>query len=485
MMLRAQQWEIGFDIPSVFIDGLINEENAAIIVGYQYENENDFYSAVYKVGENGEYETFLYDYEFANVKFIKIVSASEGYFLVGIEETGGDNIKTYDLHIAVLDSELSLIVHEQLAAEGGYAFLNHHDAVVRDGEIVVLSEVMGGGMVTAKPAFLVFNEDGGLLSTSYPEQGDDIYGMNDLNFSDNQLMIKPDGSGYVVIAKYTFEGMRLLIYDNDFNFKEVVSVKHPEYGVSNMYNCNEVSSDMWMSDDEIMLMGTYLNYREDEDNRYEVLISDVSLDGTVNKYEVILSDTCHSAFTGNNTVSYVNDSTIYGGYHSYSSAVIPFHTQICLFTRDLEILGTMTIEDRLGYSDKSILTYDNGDVLLLGSINRFELQLVTEASITRFTRDDFITSTLDVNEVSDEEIESLVYPNPTEGELNIDIRGIDAGNENWIRIIDMTGRTLVSRIIRGSGNVLTIDVSSFDAGMYVYEIFNTEGTVTKGRFVRE
>lgn len=484
MMLGAQQWEIGFDIPSVFIDGLINEDNEAIIAGYQYENEDDFYSVVYKVGENGEYDTFSYDHEFANVKLIKIVPTSEGYFLVGVEETGSGNIETYDLHIAVLDSELSLIAHEQLSAEGEYAFRSHHDAVARDGNIVVLSEVIGDGLATAKPAFLVFDEGGELIAASYPKQGDEIYDMDNFNFSDNQLRVRPDGSGYVVIAKYTLVGMRLLIYDNDFNFKEIVSVKHPKYGGSNMYNDHEVSSDLWMSNDEIVLMGTYFNHREDED-RYEVIISDVSLDGTVNKYEVISSDTCHSAFLGNNAMSYVNDSTIYGGYHSYSSAVIPFHTQICLFTRDMEILGTLTVKDRLGYSDKSLLTYENGDVLLLGSINRFEPQQVTEASITRFSRNDFITSTLDVNEVSDDEIANMVYPNPTSGELNIDIRGIDTDSENRIRIIDMNGRVLTSRIIRGSGNVLTMDVSSLDAGVYVYEVFNAEGTISKGRFVKK
>ena len=87
--------------------------------------------------------------------------------------------------------------------------------------------------------------------------------------------------------------------------------------------------------------------------------------------------------------------------------------------------------------------------------------------------------------MSDIEIESLVYPNPTDGELNIDIRGIDTDSENRVRIIDMNGRTLMSRIIRGSGNVLTMDVGAFDAGVYVYEIFNTEGTLSRGRFVKK
>ncbi|MBQ3594491.1 MAG: T9SS type A sorting domain-containing protein, partial [Bacteroidales bacterium] len=74
---------------------------------------------------------------------------------------------------------------------------------------------------------------------------------------------------------------------------------------------------------------------------------------------------------------------------------------------------------------------------------------------------------------------------PTDGELNIDIRGIDTGSENRVRIIDVNGRVLTSRIIRGSGNVLTMDVSSLDAGVYVYEVFNAEGTISKGRFVKK
>ena len=147
-------------------------------------------------------------------------------------------------------------------------------------------------------------------------------------------------------------------------------------------------------------------------------------------------------------------------------------------------MGTLTVKDRLGYSDKSLLTYDNGDVLLLGSINSYKPQLVTEASITRFSRNDF-SAVLNVNEVSEDEIANMVYPNPTDGELNIDIRGIDTGSENRVRIIDMNGRTLMSRIIRGSGNVLTMDVGAFDAGVYVYEIFNTEGTLSRGRFVKK
>ena len=92
---------------------------------------------------------------------------------------------------------------------------------------------------------------------------------------------------------------------------------------------------------------------------------------------------------------------------------------------------------------------------------------------------------MNVNEVSEDEIANMVYPNPTDGNLNIDIRGIDTDSENRVRIIDMNGRTLMSRIIRGSGNVLTMDVSAFDAGAYVYEIFNAEGTLSRGRFVKK
>ena len=129
-----------------------------------------------------------------------------------------------------------------------------------------------------------------------------------------------------------------------------------------------------------------------------------------------------------------------------------------------------------------MLAYDDGDILYISSMKHAD----TYKTITkRYSRNDFINSTMDVKEVPAEEIGSLVYPNPTEGELNIDIRGIGSDIENRVRIMDLSGRTMMSRIIRGSGNVLRLDVGALDSGVYFYEIFNAGGTVTKGKFVRE
>lgn len=181
---------------------------------------------------------------------------------------------------------------------------------------------------------------------------------------------------------------------------------------------------------------------------------------------------------------YVNDSTIYGGYYSSVHHVIePFYPQICMFTKDLEILGRVTITDDKSVGHKYMLTYDNGGILYISShLNPTETE---RTIIKKYSREDFLKFPLSVKDIPTEEIESLVYPNPTARELNIDIRGICSDRENRIRIIDINGRTMISRIIRGSGNVLSIDVSMFDAGTYIYEIFNDEGVTARGKFVKK
>lgn len=489
MILGAQQWEMKLDMPSVFVDGVINESDEAIVAGlcYNTDDEDIYYGTVFKVKKNGEQETLSFNNELKNVRLMNIIQLANGsYFVSGIEQVGNiGNNKVCDIHILLLDKNLEMVKHERLSPETGYYFGVDQDAILDEDKVIMVCSTLGDDFVRFKPTFFKFNADAEQIATTYPTVETGINDYSNLNVKRMQLKKSLDGSGYVLIARFTGSGTNLLKYDKSFRFESTSDPEHPEYMGSSLYNSYEANSDYWMSDEDMMIFGSYCNYRGDED-RYEVIISDVNLDGTINKYEVITSDSCHTVFSGNNAMCYVNDSTIYGGYHSYSNAVMPFHTQLCMFNRNMEILGTITIEDCLGYSSKMLLSYANGDLLLLGSVNRTNsIQNVTEATIMKFTRNDFINATMDVNEVLDSEITSFVYPNPTEGDLNIDIRGIGSDIENRVRIMDVNGRTMMSRIIRGCGNVLKLDVGALDSGVYFYEIFNAGGTVTKGKFVRE
>lgn len=492
MMLGAQQWEKELENNAVISGGLINESGTAILVGYEYDGEV-YHAAAFKINENGESATFSFNKEYEDIRFHNIIQLPNGnYFVSGYEVIGkiGNNY-ICNIHVVIMDAALNVINHESFSAEESFSFGYHHDILVDECNVIMVCETFGDNLGWGrKPSFLKFDIDGKLQKCIYPEKiaGEDgSYEYNHIDFARNQLKKRPDGSGYVVIAKFTSTGMHLMMYDKDFNFEDNVRIEHPEnnpYYDSPLYSDYSVSSDLWLSDDDMMLFGSSRDTRTDDGEiDYEVIISSVNIDGTVNGYEVISSDSCHSAFQGNGCMRYVNDSTIYGGYYSSAHHVIePFYPQICLFTKDMEILGRVTITEGCSMGQNYMLAYDDGDILYISSMKHAD----TYKTITkRYSRNDFINATMDVKEVPAEEIGSLVYPNPTEGELNIDIRGIGSDIENRVRIMDLSGRTMMSRIIRGSGNVLRLDVGALDSGVYFYEIFNAGGTVTKGKFVRE
>lgn len=484
-MLGAQQWRIEFEKPSVFMHGVINEKNEAIIVGRESdENDGTEYPAVFKIMEDGRYEVFSFDNEFKDIKFAKVLCLPNGnYFVSGCEKTGDiGNNSICDIHVMIMDSNMDVVRHEQYSAIEHFSFNVNHDIIIDGDKVLMVCSTFGDELNRRKPTFMQFNFEGELLSSLYPDEEDETGGYSNVSFGENQLKKKPDGTGYLVISKLP---ARMLQFDNNFDFEGYSNLEHPKEATS-LYNSSEVCSDLWLSDDNLMLYGTYNNYRHDPP-RTEVIISSVNMNGTISEYKVIYSDTCHyDAFQGNNAMSYVNDSTIYGGscvYQSHSNHIVPpSHFQMHLFTREMEILGTLTTN----YAEtnfKNILTYSNGDLLVTSSHSIFQPYLIT--SITKYSRADFNPTYVGIKDVPAEEIANMVYPNPTDGELNIDIRGIDTGSENRVRIIDVNGRVLTSRIIRGSGNVLTMDVSSLDAGVYVYEVFNAEGTISKGRFVKK
>jgi transforming growth factor-beta-induced protein len=72
-------------------------------------------------------------------------------------------------------------------------------------------------------------------------------------------------------------------------------------------------------------------------------------------------------------------------------------------------------------------------------------------------------------------IKSLVYPNPTEGTINIE------SSATSFRLLDQSGRIVASQNILGSKS---IDLSQLNAGVYMLELTSSEGT-THQRIVKK
>lgn len=104
--------------------------------------------------------------------------------------------------------------------------------------------------------------------------------------------------------------------------------------------------------------------------------------------------------------------------------------------------------------------------------------------VMKFTRDDF-NPMLSVQEVSQDQLQARVFPNPAHDRLNIDISNIPFDEANRIRITDANGRVCIDRFIKGEGNLLELGIDKLRPGLYVYQINNAQNELLKGKFIKE
>lgn len=75
---------------------------------------------------------------------------------------------------------------------------------------------------------------------------------------------------------------------------------------------------------------------------------------------------------------------------------------------------------------------------------------------------------------------SVIYPNPTSDVLNFNIKGTEATS---INIYSLDGKLLLSQDANGAAG--SVNVSSLNAGMYIYQIATTSGESVKSTFVKK
>ena len=105
--------------------------------------------------------------------------------------------------------------------------------------------------------------------------------------------------------------------------------------------------------------------------------------------------------------------------------------------------------------------------------------------VRKYSREDFNPIPCSVKDVPKEQIKATAFPNPASDEIHFDISSLPVGKEHRISISDVMGRLVMSRIIRGEGNVLTVGISGFKSGIYTCQIYNAEKEIVGGKFVIE
>ena len=77
-----------------------------------------------------------------------------------------------------------------------------------------------------------------------------------------------------------------------------------------------------------------------------------------------------------------------------------------------------------------------------------------------------------------------LYPNPTNGQLSVEVNAPTTSQAWQIRVVDMMGRTIATKKQVAANQTATFDVSALSNGMYLLEVSNSEGRTVK-KFLKQ
>ena len=484
---KAQHWEMDYGDPNsymVFGPGVVNSKGEAVLVGASGADKNNYYPAIMSVTADGECTLRVYDSIGDNVRLTHVVQLDNGnYFasaLVQPDVFGDANGVVF----LVLDPDFNLVALKSyetpdmvLGMCGGRIMLDDDGTVVYSGGYNY-QDVFG---IRTKPCFYRFDEDGDTLScrfvqASLPHPEATIY-----LYQCYQLLKHPTSESFVTLCAGLDNCFSFLRYDHDFNYVGGAKIE-PCFGE----RFSDGFSDHWLSDDKLLLMGTMRPERIY--TRWTIAMAEVGLDGTFGRWERVYhkQDTAIQAPT--QCMVYVNDTTVYGGAFFYGSLGGEAFGSASLYATDMEVLGRKEFIGG-GYDNRAgcnfIMPMSDGGCLIGTIVGTFYLGNYSYGKLIKMRREDFNPIPWSVKEVAQEVLKALAFPNPAKDELHIDISGLPDNKQHRIQITDALGHVCMNRIIRGSGNLLTVDVSSLKPGIYTYTVFNSENEIVRNKFVKE
>lgn len=198
-------------------------------------------------------------------------------------------------------------------------------------------------------------------------------------------------------------------------------------------------------------------------------------------------DSCTWVPMGTN-MAYANDSTIFAVSYCKETmfSSVACQTNIMLVDKDLNLLGRKVLkkENVLKQVSPPAAFNDNACLVMVYSYNgsQYPGEPFACYELMKFRRED-IEITWDIIEEKEENLPN-VYPNPTNGIINIPVNKITTC-ETRIQIYDIKGMKCLDCIINKSGNYITFDTQNLESGLYVYKVVSGNVLLSEGKFVKE
>lgn len=479
-MLCAQQWEVVLPDSVYLLRGVISEANIAEFIG---RSGND--GILVKMYDDGQYETTIFPAPEGKrlVLYNLIPLDNDGYFVSGTLYDIGE--ETGKLFVMILDENYTIIEAQTIQVmEGFHGFKAAAAVMDDDGTIVVLATVRRSDTYTSGIFFnngvlFRFSQAGECLNYHYliaapPDPICYLYQINN-----QELRNDPYNNQTIAMCAGQRGLQSLLYFDYDFNLVEDHFIIDQSISESNISRyVNDFYSNYWYNENEMFITAT----QKDSTgiNHPHLLIGRANRDGLITeKTEINKPDT----LLYSSRMAYANDSTIYILARCHTiSWLDPFYPQVYLVNKDLEILGCLSFWGYLNCESNLVLpTKEDGCVMVISHSTLF--YDTSQQSIIRLLREDF-HPVWSVKETSSQEIKANMFPNPANEEINFDLTDMPTDGSVRLRITNITGQTFIDRRVYGTGNLLTVGVTTLPTGTYTYCLYQKDQIFMKGKFIK-
>lgn len=246
----------------------------------------------------------------------------------------------------------------------------------------------------------------------------------------------------------------------------------------------EISTDgTWIDGDRLIL-----NTIKPQHNRPTFYYSSLYvIDSALNVYDELRLppyDSCAWMPRGTST-AYVDDTTVFAiTYCAENLYADMYQANIILVDKHLNLLGRKTFkDDEFLFIPGQPAVFNDGGCLVPMYKRRGGGEPLFKGCLMKFRRTD-IEITWDVVNENGTEEKLSPYPNPTNGIVNIPIP--DAVNDNArILLFDARGMKCLDSPVGKDGNLVRLDTSNLEPGLYLYRIDCGKGKKTEGKFVKK
>lgn len=447
-----------------------------IVVGSTRMEDAPSYGLIMKINPNGSYTTTNMVSPDTILTFYSIkVLPSGSYFILGGKFWDNNGLDG-QMMVLIMDTAMNILSSKYYDMPAPYIWNGGNGCMIEDndGNLVVAETLLyyENNIERTDFVFYKFNPQGDTLACRIIHTLFDAipYCLRTVPNSDNFMLIS---HGYI-----PFAGQELIFLDSSLNLLKVNRIHSMAIGY--------FDSKYWLSDTTFLMVQ---NFIRSTDTTSEYMFQVYKLDTSATYYEGI-------SFDHSDTIEYVSqiegmacfdDTTIYiSGHQSYNSflTTTPIKVFLYLIDKDLNIRGYKVLGgDNYYYSNGVYATTDGGCIVwaLRADIpytgNRWDIQIwkVMPEDMFLYTK---------VETLPYEIAHARAWPNPARDHLYIGIDGFKPYENIRFRVFAINGQKYLDQKLIVSGNTIHSNIRNLDAGCYIYEIENSFGRKSTGKFIK-